>query len=522
MFEWEDFSNLLVVKRLKHLIDRWWNMDVLILKAEELLPGAEPLHPPEFQNPALKQLFKIKKARETLFKMLYTASDLKTQGPVLKTWPLTGVRLYILPVQFQKPLTGSVVLAGFFENREQKEKARGEWGNLGLNREETAQHLDGIPLMENQDKKYLLDMGETLSREILTVQSEMIEKKQNLRSMNQKAGGLCYGDLIGRSRVMKELYNLLDRICHSHNTILIQGENGTGKELIAKSIHENSPRKNETFVAQNCSALNDNLLESELFGHVRGAFTGAYKDKKGLFEVAHRGTFLLDEIGDTSPGMQVKILRVLQEGTFYPVGGVAPKKVDVRIIAATNKNLKQMIEEGSFREDLYYRLNVINIQAPPLRERKEDIPLLAEYFLNRNRPAESAVKVFTKKALARLIKYPWPGNVRELQNEADRLAVFSGSESYIQEDFLSDKIKNQEEFQNLNSFFNKKKGQIIKTAVADLERRLIARCLVEEGWNKSRVAKKLGLSRAALISKIKDYRLQSSPPSRKMIIRRGS
>ena len=192
-----------------------------------------------------------------------------------------------------------------------------------------------------------------------------------------------YGDIIGQSTPVLDLFRILDKVADSESTVLIQGENGTGKELIARAVHYNSRRLEGPFVVQNCSALNDNLLDSELFGHKKGAFTGAVTDKQGLFEIANGGTFFLDEVGDMSPTLQVKMLRVLQEGTFLPVGDTVVRRVDVRIIAATNRDLKSMVREGTFREDLYYRLNVINIVVPPLRERKEDIELLVQHFLRR-------------------------------------------------------------------------------------------------------------------------------------------
>ncbi|MCB0350241.1 MAG: sigma 54-interacting transcriptional regulator, partial [Bdellovibrionales bacterium] len=289
----------------------------------------------------------------------------------------------------------------------------------------------------------------------------------------------------------------------AESTCLIQGENGTGKELIARAIHYNSPRKDKPFVIQNCSAFNDNLLESELFGHVKGSFTGAIRDKKGLFEMADKGTFFLDEIGDTSPTMQVKLLRVLQEGTFLPVGAVEPRRVNVRIIAASNKNLKEMVEQGVFREDLFYRLNVINIGVPPLRERKEDIPFLAEYFINRSAD-QHGKKILTKRALEKLYDFPWPGNVRELQNEMERVVVLAGAETKITAEMLSPKIMEQSE-----------KGKVqgarlhgkLKDALEDLERDLIREGLRRTGWNKSKLAKELGISRAGLIMKVEKYGL---------------
>jgi transcriptional regulator with PAS, ATPase and Fis domain len=311
--------------------------------------------------------------------------------------------------------------------------------------------------------------------------------------------------MIGKSKPMQSLYGLLDKIKGADSTVLIQGENGTGKELIAKAIHFNSVRKDKTFVIQNCSAFNDNLLESELFGHVKGSFTGANRDKKGLFEISDKGTFFLDEIGDTSPQMQVKLLRVLQEGTFMPVGGVEMRKVDTRIIAATNRNLKEMVEQGTFREDLYYRLNVINLRVPPLRERKEDIPLLSEFFLNKSMGDKAgAKKILTKRALEKLYDYAWPGNVRELQNEMERLTVLSGVEGKLTADMLSPKILEASE-----------KGKVqgarvhgkLKDALEELERDLIKEGLRRTGWNKSKLAKELGISRAGLIMKVEKYGL---------------
>ena len=236
---------------------------------------------------------------------------------------------------------------------------------------------------------------------------------------------------------------------------------------------------------------------------MKGSFTGAVKDKKGLFEIADRGTFFLDEIGDTSPTMQVKLLRVLQEGTFTPVGSVEPKRVDVRVIAATNRNLKQMVEQGTFREDLYYRLNVINVGVPPLRDRKEDIPLLSEFFLNRNTDGGEK-KVLTKRALEKLYDYAWPGNVRELQNEMERVLVLSSTESKITAEMMSPKILEASE-----------KGKVqgarvhgkLKDALEELEREMIKEGLRRTGWNKSKLAKELGISRAGLIMKVEKYGL---------------
>jgi transcriptional regulator with GAF, ATPase, and Fis domain len=252
--------------------------------------------------------------------------------------------------------------------------------------------------------------------------------------------------IIGRSPPMMALFKTLERIRQSDATVLVLGENGTGKELVAKSIHQSSRRAAKAFVATNCSAFNDNLLESELFGHRRGAFTGAVSDKPGLFEVADGGTFFMDEVGDMSPSLQVKLLRVIQEGTFMPVGGTETKRVDVRIVAATNRDLGAMVKQGSFREDLYYRLHVVPLRVPPLRERRDtdggrsDVEVLVEHFLKRLAKREKRDKVLTPRALERLVAHEWPGNVRELENEMERLWVLSGDDAIIDEDLLSPSI----------------------------------------------------------------------------------
>ena len=238
-----------------------------------------------------------------------------------------------------------------------------------------------IHFFDNGERAHFIDLVDLVSHEIITLHLEVTSREERIREINKELGSRYkYDNMIGKSQAMQGTYALLDKIKGADSTVLIQGENGTGKELIAKSIHYNSDRSDKAFIIQNCSAFNDNLLESELFGHIKGSFTGAHKDKKGLFEMADKGTFFLDEIGDTSPQMQVKLLRVLQEGTFTPVGAIESKKVDVRMIAATNKNLREMVEQGTFREDLFYRINVINLRVPSLRERKEDIPLLADFF----------------------------------------------------------------------------------------------------------------------------------------------
>lgn len=242
----------------------------------------------------------------------------------------------------------------------------------------------------------------------------------------------CFGNIIGKSRVMQELYQTIEKIAPSRATVLITGESGTGKELIARSIHYNSMRKDKPFVSINCGAIPETLLESELFGHEKGAFTGAVQRRKGRFELAHEGTLFLDEISEMSPYLQVKLLRVLQEMEFERVGGMETIKVDVRIIAASNKNLKQEIELGRFRSDLFYRLNVVHIEVPPLRKRKEDIPLLVRHFVEKYSSEVGKERVsVSQDAMRCLMEYSWPGNIRELENVIERAIILCNGNEIV-------------------------------------------------------------------------------------------
>jgi transcriptional regulator with PAS, ATPase and Fis domain len=249
-----------------------------------------------------------------------------------------------------------------------------------------------------------------------------------------------FTEIVGDAAAVREVVKLLGKVVKSEATVLVHGESGTGKELIARAIHYHGPRAKKPFVVQNCSAFNDNLLESALFGHVRGAFTGAVKDQPGLFQVADGGTFFLDEIGDMSAALQVKLLRVLQESTFTPVGGTKPVKVDVRIIAASHKDLAAMVSRKEFREDLFYRVNVLKLTVPPLRERVADIPRLAQHFIAKHWTGKGAPPRLSQGALARLVAYPWPGNIRELENEMERMLVLAADAPELTSAMVSPRV----------------------------------------------------------------------------------
>ncbi len=364
--------------------------------------------------------------------------------------------------------------------------------------------VDGVsaPRLEGAEQALLLELLSTLAEEVVRFQLELAGADRR-RGAEPAKTRYSYHEIIGQSRPMVDLYHLLDKVIDSDSTVLIQGENGTGKELFARAIHFNSQRKQHRFVVQNCSAFNDNLLDSELFGHKKGAFTGAVSDKQGLFEIADGSTFFLDEIGDMSPSLQVKLLRVLQEGTFIPVGDTSVRQVDVRIIAATNRDLRRMVERGEFREDLYYRINVINIHVPPLRDRKDDIPLLVDHFLRKHaRGDRHELRKLTKGCAARLHEYSWPGNIRELENEIERMVVLAGEERLISEDLLSSRIGQLAPVSGAAA-----EPSCLPDAVEQLERNLIYEVLRRNHWNKTRAAQELKISRRNLIRKVTKYKL---------------
>ncbi|HOE69433.1 MAG TPA: sigma-54 dependent transcriptional regulator [Candidatus Omnitrophota bacterium] len=310
------------------------------------------------------------------------------------------------------------------------------------------------------------------------------------------------GTLIAESPKMKELLRTADKIAASSASVLIEGESGTGKELIARRIHEMSPRSQNPFVAVHCAALTETLLSSELFGHEKGAFTGAVERRQGRFERAHQGSLFLDEIGEISKDTQVKLLRVLQEGEFERVGGVKTIKVDVRLIAATNKTLIDEVKKQSFREDLYYRINVIYLKMPPLRERKEDIPPLVNTFM-RQYGIQNGKKLrgIAPDALEALLRYDWPGNVRELKNIVERMIVLSAGEE-LTLDQVPDDIRGPRPV--AASFVS---GNSAVTTLTEAEKELIRNALRETNGNKSKAAEKLGISRRTLYRKIEEYQI---------------
>ncbi len=312
-----------------------------------------------------------------------------------------------------------------------------------------------------------------------------------------------FESIIGQSAALRAVLEMVEKVADSDSTVLITGESGTGKELIAKAIHYNSSRSERMLVTVNCGAIPEELLESELFGHVRGAFTNAVQHREGRFSAADGGTIFLDEIGDMSPTLQVKLLRVLQDGSFEPVGSSKSLQVDVRVIAATNQNLERAIEDGRFRADLFYRLNVIPIEMPPLRARRDDIPLLISAFLDRfNQEKERHVEGFSDEALACLCTHAWRGNVRELENMVERLVVLRG-DGLIEVQHLPENLRRGDLSAAVELPPIGPTGIDFNRTVDRIETHMILQALEQTGWNKNRAAQLLGLNRTTLLEKIK-------------------
>ncbi len=311
--------------------------------------------------------------------------------------------------------------------------------------------------------------------------------------------------LIASSRAMEEIYEGIRRVAPTSTTVLITGETGTGKELIAKAIHLASPRRNNPFIKINCAAIPPNLLESELFGYEKGAFTGANLKKQGKIEIAHKGTLFLDEIGELPKEMQVKLLRVIQEKEFERIGGLRTIKVDVRLLAATNRDLPREVKKGTFREDLFYRLNIFPLNLPPLRDRKEDIAPLAEYFLERfNKKLSRRIEALDEEVLALFKRYPWPGNVRELENILERLILIARDDRIV----IDDIPPGMKEAAAASEAEGRGFKDVLREHLEDLERQKIAQSLEDQGGNVTRAAKQLGISRKGLQMKMIKYNLR--------------
>ncbi len=506
-------EELQIVRKVRETVRRWWGIELSFTDAKGYVldHGKGIIIPP--QNRICTACLGDKEGLRRCNQSIEKAIARLENGTELLGPCHMGLEIIGTPIEFGGVRQGSVFACGFLvEEKSDKARPRAmdEVKALSLPVLQPEAAFETIQRIEAREVPRLADLMDTTVEEIDAYHDAVALREKRISDLQDElVGRYRFADIIGKSEPMRRLYALLDKLVESDVTVLIHGENGTGKELIARALHFSGARKQRQFVAQNCSALNDQLLESELFGHVKGSFTGATRDKPGLFKVADGGTFFLDEVADMSAAMQVKLLRVLQEGTFVPVGGTRPEKVDVRIIAASNKDLREMVMRREFREDLFYRLHVVALEVPALRERLDDLPVLVEHFLDGvARRTGKARKKLHPELMAAFYEWQWPGNVRELENEIERLCVLAGDAEVIPPELRAQRpAKMPGSAAHLAALVQRGLGSDLATAVGALEKELIETGLRETKGNKSKLAERLGVSRTTLIKKIRDYGL---------------
>ena len=507
--EWEAIFNDSVIRRLTQLAQRSYGVRVNFVDARGWLQGVDA---GRFFNPVNKLLASLSASDEGFRAKrdaaLKLATDVSHVRIPKRSSTEIGTSLVAVPLVLNGQYAGYVYADDFLELEkleEQRVCLRNFYARKVADLDDLKSQINEVPTLNNSEISCLIDILEAIAEQLVGTQHE----DPSGTKFQDKSGLIAIPNfknnyIIGTSKLVRELIIMLSRIASSDATVLVTGESGVGKELVARTLYENSKRMKKNFVALNCGAFHENLLESELFGHTKGAFTGATKTRVGFFEQAHGGTLFLDEIGETTLSTQVKMLRFLQEGTFVPVGDSKEKKSNVRVIAATNRDLKQMQKRGEFRVDLFYRLRVIHIDVPSLRERKDDIPLLIAFFLNKHAEG-SEIPTIAAETMEYLTGYHWPGNIRHLENEIRRLSVLAKGMEIVKPDFLSDDIVKAQKAK-------KQFGRIdenLKKAIEERERVTIIDGLSRTGGNKTRLARDLGMSRSLLSTKIKKYGIAS-------------
>ncbi len=518
MLDYDKYQNLHTIIMLKDVIRKWWRVELSFADSSgQILDrrNGDPIPP---QNDFCRlALFSKEGNRRCTQSVRVLHEKFKTNKKVRSSLfheCHLGFLIVGAPLYLHGEYEGFIFVEGFARQVPSEREAGvlktkiAELNNVATDLDRA---LARIPVMNDTEIDKLTDLLEFAVNELSNFDLEMSKKEEEIATLSSELSErYSFENIVGKSGPMLEVFRLLEKVCQSESTVLVNGESGTGKELVARAIHYNGPRKDKPFVVQNCSAFNDNLLESALFGHVKGSFTGAIRDKKGLFEVADGGTFFLDEVGDMSPALQVKLLRVLQEGVFLPVGGNTPREVDVRVIAATHKDLSKLVEKKEFREDLFYRINVIRVQVPPLRDRKDDLPVLIDHFLHKHGREGMKCRALAAEALKVLEAYAWPGNIRELENEIERLLVLGSDCEVIPVDLLSSRIRDGA--RGASAATNGLGGMALSgklhDAVETLEREMISAGLTRTKGNRSQLARELGVARSNLILKIDKYGLQ--------------
>ncbi len=515
MINWKELNGLHVISKLEEILSKWFGVEVFYTDIHYKIRSSHVEKGHEFKNHFFKVQMEMPHGYDFVSSDIEKFSDElhdSKESVMVFDSHFHGAKVIAAKIEVDGEHLGNVFAYPFVNDsftEHEREELIAQLVESGATQTDAEGAVSHLKALSPHEVEYLKELVDLVSDEVETFHSEISKREARIHMLNSELGEkFRYHNMIGKAKSMQKIYSLLERISSSESSVLIQGENGTGKELVAKAVHFHSPRKDYQFLAVNCSAFNENLLDSELFGHVKGAFTGAMKDKPGLFEVANGGTLFLDEIGDTSLSMQVKLLRVLQEGTYLPVGADSSRKTDVRIVAATNKDLKTMMAKGEFREDLYYRINVLNVNLPHLRERQEDIPILMDHFLKRKCDESGmAMKQYSKKTMEKMLDYKWPGNVRQLENEVERLVVLAGDDKTITPDLLSPQILDYGAPTVGASSRGVNTSGKLKDALQELEVIMIREGLKRCNFNKSKLAKELGVSRASLIMKVEKYQL---------------
>ena len=498
---YNQFRDFHVFKRFKYLFGDWWNMDILVVVKSDKKFFYD--NTDQLNNSIVKSLL-----QSSLFKNYFLGSinaamnkkAISDQPPKLLSWKQTGLNLFIVPLAIKNtPLEACLVATGFAPKK--GEHLYQSLSYLGLSQKAIEQKMKGLKQLSSADEVYIQKMLKILAEECFLILQEKQKQDRLIETLNRRKAYQKYGCMVGKSPAMHYIFNILEKIKDYDTSLLIEGENGTGKRLLAKTIHDQSLRSKKAFSYQNFSDFKGKLLELEIFGYDKQAFPKIPKNKKALLEKIKGGTLFLNEIGNTSPEFQNKLLRFLKEGLFFPEGGDKPKKSDVRVLAATSKDLKTLVEKGQFNKDLYFAINVITIKMPPLKSRKEDIPLLAEHFLQ----TKSLVKDrnLSPTVIRAFYNYTWPGNIQELESEIEKiLSVIPKNQKILTEKDLSPHIRDRSPYQT-NVFQPGK--QNLKDALHSFERKILSDCLKKHNWNKTRVAKALGISRTSIILKTKEY-----------------
>ncbi|MDR4499774.1 MAG: sigma 54-interacting transcriptional regulator [Candidatus Scalindua sp.] len=506
MENWNKITTSRVVNIFRNITHECWGLDVHFYDKF----GVSQNKGLQFQNPLCSLIHSNKKTAEEC--LLFRKCNFRGLNGPHKTFVCNfyeNLKLIAVPITVKDNIIGSMVCSGlqFPITGEQKEESIRRLTKLGFPETELLMRYNRIKMSDSLTEKYVLRFMKMVIKDIsswckILFDEDGIKKEQALLIDLKHQGK--YKNIFGTSIPMKEIINRLHLIENSESPVLILGETGTGKELIATAIHYNSVRKDKPFVIQNCSAFSDTILSSELFGHEKGAFTGAVSEKKGIFEIANRGTLFLDEIGDLSINVQGKLLRVLENGTFYRVGGTVEREVDVRIITATNKNLLEMVEKGLFRRDLLFRINTIRIKIPPLRERRDDIkPLFFKFLIHYMKEKDIGKKILNPDLIKILIEHDWKGNVRELKNSVESLVTMSSKSATIEPEHLHLEGANTDPSGSLKS--NHDKSNKLRDVVSSTDMVMVRNALQKANWNKTRASRILGISRASLIRRIEKY-----------------